>query len=186
MQLIAGVDEVGRGPLVGPVFAAAVILNPHHLIPGITDSKKISANKRQAVSIDIKENSIAWAIGRAEVNEIDQINILRASLLAMKRAVQALTVVPDEVWVDGQHLPDLTLPMQAFVKGDLTKDCIGAASIVAKVARDELMETLDLQYPGYGWANNKGYPTKKHLQALIDLGITELHRKSFAPVKRLL
>ncbi len=186
MTLIAGVDEVGRGPLAGPVVAAAVILDPKHPIEGITDSKKLSEKKRVRLAEIIKNHAYAWALGRAEVDEIDAINILQASLLAMRRAVLALPVQPDRVLVDGKQVPDLPMPAQAVIQGDLSEPCIGAASIIAKVHRDAEMDALHARFPGYGWARNKGYPTKEHRQALIDLGLTEVHRRSFGPVKKVM
>ena len=184
--LIAGVDEVGRGPLAGAVVAAAVILDPNHPIEGLTDSKKLTEKKRELLSGQIKEHALAWALGRAEAEEIDDINILQASLLAMKRAVEALSVPAKHALVDGNRCPDLPCTSQAIVKGDLTEPCISAASILAKVARDREMVELDEQYPGYGLAKHKGYPTKVHMEALKQLGPTEIHRKSFGPVKKLL
>ncbi len=185
-QLLAGVDEVGRGPLAGAVVAAAVILKPDHQLTDLTDSKKLTPVKRQQLSDSIKQTAISWAIGRAEVNEIDSINILQASLLAMKRAVNELSVLPDAVAVDGLHKPALEQPMFAIVKGDSLVPSISAASIVAKVYRDNEMEELDKMYPGYGFAAHKGYPTKQHLTALAELGVSKIHRLSFGPVKKLL
>ncbi|WP_455203874.1 ribonuclease HII [Kaarinaea lacus] len=184
--LIAGVDEVGRGPLAGAVVAAAVILNPNDPIDGLVDSKKLTAQRRAQLAQQIKNGALAWALGRAEVEEIDQINILQASMLAMQRAVTALTTAPQKVLVDGNRCPELAYPTQAIIKGDATVAVISAASIIAKVARDEEMIQLHEQYPGYGLAQHKGYPTKAHLQALQTLGVSPIHRKSFAPVKRLL
>jgi ribonuclease HII len=183
MTLIAGVDEAGRGPLAGPVVAAAVILDPCHPIEGLTDSKKISAKKREILYQEIIEKSLDYSIARAEVEEIDQLNILRASLLAMKRAVEGLTMVPSEVMVDGIHRPDLNMMVKAIIKGDLTVPCISAASILAKVTRDREMIALDATYPGYGFAAHKGYPTRQHVNAIEALGVTDIHRKSFSPVK---
>lgn len=182
----AGVDEVGRGPLIGAVVAAAVILDPDNPIEGLTDSKKLSEKRREELSILIKKNALSWSLGRAEVEEIDKLNILHASLLAMKRAVEGLNVPATHCLIDGNRCPDLNCSSEAIVKGDLKEPAIGAASIIAKVARDNEMKTLDKKYPGYGLAKHKGYPTKQHLQALSDLGITPIHRKSFAPVKRLM
>ena len=182
-QLIAGVDEVGRGPLAGAVVAAAVILDPTKPIHGLTDSKKLTARMRERLSIEIQASALAFAFGRADVDEIDQLNILQASLLAMQRAVAALTIRPELVLVDGNCLPTLAMPARAIVGGDLSEPCISAASIIAKVARDAEMLQLDQQYPGYGWAGNKGYPTAAHRQALKDLGVTPWHRRSFAPVR---
>ncbi|OUR87246.1 ribonuclease HII [Gammaproteobacteria bacterium 42_54_T18] len=184
--LVAGVDEVGRGPLAGAVVAAAVILDPDHPIEGLTDSKKLTEKKRELLFVQIKEHALSWALGRAEAEEIDDINILQASLLAMKRAVEALPVPAKHALVDGNRCPDLPCTSQAIVKGDLTEPCISAASIIAKVTRDREMVLLDEQYPGYGLAKHKGYPTKVHMEALKQLGPTEIHRKSFGPVKKLL
>jgi len=184
--LIAGVDEVGRGPLAGPVVAAAVILDPDRPIEGLADSKKLSEKRREAMDLIIRERALAWSLGRAEVEEIDRINILQASLLAMKRAVESLPILPDHALVDGNRCPDLACSVEAIVGGDSSEPVISAASIIAKVARDREMMELDLLYPGYGLARHKGYPTKVHLQALQELGVTEVHRSSFGPVKRLL
>lgn len=183
---VAGVDEVGRGPLAGPVVAAAVILDPNHPIEGLKDSKKLSEKKRDFLSELIKSRALAWALGRAEAHEIDEYNILQASLIAMKRAVAALVVQPTEVLVDGNRCPDLPYSCRAIIKGDQKIEAISAASIIAKVARDHEMVMLDDQYPGYGLAQHKGYPTKLHLQALKKLGASEIHRKSFAPVAEVL
>ncbi len=184
--LIAGIDEVGRGPLAGPVVAAAVILDPEKPIDGLMDSKKLSEKKREQLSAIIKQRALAWSIGRAEVEEIDDINILQASLLAMKRALEGLTIRPDLALVDGNKLPDLDCPAEAIVKGDSKVPVISAASIIAKVARDNEMLELDEQYPGYGLAKHKGYPTKVHMQALKELGVSPIHRISYKPVKQLL
>ncbi len=184
--LIAGVDEVGRGPLAGPVVAAAVILDPENPIDGLTDSKKLSEKKRDYLFDIIKSQSLAWALGRAEVEEIDKINILQASFLAMQRAVTALQIAPSEVLVDGNKAPDFGVPAQAIVKGDLTEPAISAASILAKVARDREMIEFDRRYPGYGFAKHKGYPTVQHREALKKLGLTPIHRTSYAPVQQLL
>lgn len=185
-KLIAGVDEVGRGPLIGAVVAAAVILDPKQPIEGLTDSKKLSEKKRLLLTREIKDKALAYAFGRAEAWEIDQINILQASLLAMKRAVEALSVKPGFVIVDGNRLPAWQYPSQAIVKGDLTEPAISAAAIIAKVARDEEMQQLDAIYPQYGLKGHKGYPTKVHREALEKWGPCEHHRRSFAPVKRAL
>lgn len=182
--LIAGVDEVGRGPLAGPLITAAVILE--EFIEGVTDSKKLSASKRRELAMIIQEKALCFAYGRVEVAEIDQINIHQATLLAMKRAIEGLSIRPDKVMVDGLHLPLVDMECEAVVKGDLLIYEIGAASILAKVARDTEMEALDKRYPGYGFAKHMGYPTAKHRQALLDLGPCEIHRKSFAPVAALL
>ncbi|MCB1860522.1 MAG: ribonuclease HII [Gammaproteobacteria bacterium] len=184
--LTAGVDEVGRGPLAGPVIAAAVILDPDNPIAGIGDSKKLSDRRRQLLSVLIRKQAIAWAVGRAEAEEIDRLNILQASLLAMRRAVAALPIAAQHVMVDGNYCPELACSVQAVVGGDASVAAIGAASIVAKVVRDREMIALDSRYPGYGFARHKGYPTRLHLEALSRLGVSEIHRRSFAPVKRLL
>lgn len=185
-SLLAGVDEVGRGPLAGPVVAAAVILDPSRPILGLADSKKISEKKREALFVEIKEKSIAYAVARASVEEIDRINILHASLLAMKRAVEQLSPFAEYVLIDGNRCPDLSTPSEAVVKGDSRVACISAASILAKVTRDREMIELDKLYPGYGLAQHKGYPTKAHLTALKALGVNKLYRKSFKPVSALL
>ena len=186
-ELIAGVDEVGRGPLVGAVVTAAVILDPNNPIEGLADSKKLSEKKRLALAEEIKEKALAWALGRAEADEIDEINILQASLLAMTRAVKSLRIQPHFVLVDGNKIPkDLDIPAQAVVKGDSLVAEISAASILAKVARDQEMEELDKQYPEYAFAQHKGYPTKLHLEKLAELGALPQHRRSFAPVKKAL
>jgi len=182
-QMIAGVDEVGRGPLAGPVVAAAVILDPDNPIEGLMDSKKLTEKKREVLAEQIKNQSLAWSLGRAEVEEIDDINILQASLLAMSRAVAGLNREPELVLVDGNKCPDVAFPVEAIVKGDSLIEAISAASIIAKVARDTEMIAMDSQYPGYGLAQHKGYPTVKHRQALLDLGVTEIHRRSYKPVK---
>jgi ribonuclease HII len=186
LHLIAGVDEAGRGPLAGPVIAAAVILDINNPIEGLTDSKKLSEKRRESVAKDIKEKALAWSVGRAEVEEIDAINILQASLLAMQRAVANLSIKPMEVMVDGNRCPRLECPVKAIVKGDLLIPVIGAASIIAKVTRDHEMMQLHKLYPGYGLDGHKGYPTKKHLQALEQLGVSPIHRRTFGPVKNIL
>ncbi|WP_173425904.1 ribonuclease HII [Xenorhabdus poinarii] len=185
-NLIAGVDEVGRGPLVGAVVTAAVILNPAKPIMGLTDSKKLTEKRREALYLAIKENALCWSLGRAEPEEIDQFNILHATMLAMQRAVEGLALTPDYVLIDGNRCPALAMPAQAVVKGDSLVAEISAASILAKVTRDREMAALDKQFPGYGFAKHKGYPTALHLEKLAALGATEHHRKSFAPVKRAL
>ena len=182
-QMIAGVDEVGRGPLAGPVVAAAVILDPNKPIAGLIDSKKLTEKKRELLATEIQQKSLAWALGRAEVAEIDDINILQASLLAMSRAVGQLTLAPERVLVDGNKCPKVAYPVEAIVKGDSLVEAISAASILAKVARDSEMVELDQHYPGYGLAKHKGYPTAMHRQALLDLGVTEIHRRSYKPVR---
>lgn len=183
--LVCGVDEVGRGPLAGPVVAAAVILDPTRPIAGLADSKKLTEGRREQLSGEIRARALAWSLGRAEVMEIDAMNILQASLLAMQRAVAGLAMSPSEALVDGNRLPVLGCRAQAIVGGDASEPCISAASIVAKVARDREMIELDARYPGYGLARHKGYPTKAHLKALAELGVTEIHRRSFAPVRRI-
>jgi len=182
-QLIAGVDEVGRGPLAGPVVAAAVILDPENRIEGLMDSKKLTEKKRALLAVEIKQKSLSWSLGRSDVNEIDQINILQASLVAMSRAVAGLSVEPQQVLVDGNKCPTVPYPVEAIIKGDSLIEAISAASIIAKVARDTEMIELDSQYPGYGLAKHKGYPTAMHRQALLDLGVTEIHRRSYKPVR---
>lgn len=178
---IAGVDEVGRGPLAGAVVTAAVILkNP---IEGVMDSKKLTAKKRQQLAIQIQQEALCFAYGRAEVDEIDRLNIHHATLLAMKRAVEALSIQPDEVLIDGLYVPVLTMPSKAIVKGDSLIDEIAAASILAKVARDEEMTQFDAIYPGYGFAAHKGYPTVEHRAMLQKLGPCAIHRRSYAPVR---
>lgn len=185
-QLIAGVDEVGRGPLVGAVVAAAVILPADHGIIGLKDSKKIPEKKREELALQIKERAIAWALGRAEPSEIDEINILQASLLAMQRAVEALAVQPDYALIDGNKLPKLLCPCSAVVKGDNRVEEIAAASIVAKVTRDEEMLRLDRYYPHYGFAQHKGYPTAHHMEMIKQHGVISEHRKSFGPVRKVI
>lgn len=185
-KLVAGVDEVGRGPLAGPVVTAAVILDEQNPIDGLTDSKKLSEHQREEFAKEIKQKAIAWSLGRAEVHEIDDINILQATLLAMQRAVAGLTPKPDYVLVDGNRCPKFHCPAEAIIKGDLHVSVISAASIIAKVARDQEMQQLDSQYPGYGLHSHKGYPTKQHIAALEELGVTPIHRRSYGPVKKLL
>ena len=185
-DLIAGVDEVGRGPLAGPVVAAAVILDPKKPIDGLCDSKKMSANRRLEMSDKIKSNSLAWSLGRAEAKEIDEINILQASLLAMKRAIELLNIEPDIVLVDGNYTPSVNFKKKAIVKGDSFISEISAASIIAKVERDNEMIALDKIYPGYGFSSHKGYPTKQHIESLKRLGITDIHRITFSPVSKYL
>lgn len=180
---IAGVDEVGRGPLAGPVVTAAVILDPNKPIDGLMDSKQLSEKRRQQLVPIIKANALAWAIGRAEVEEIDQINILQATLLAMKRAVEGLSVQPHHALVDGNKAPDLACSVTTVIKGDQSEPVIAAASIIAKVARDDEMTLMEQTYPGYGFAKHKGYPTQQHQQALMELGVTDIHRRSFKPVQ---
>lgn len=183
-KLIAGVDEAGRGPLAGPVVAAAVILDVSTPIEGLADSKKLTANKRERLALQIREQSLAWAVARVDNHEIDRINILRASLLAMEMAVANLPVTPDHVLVDGNQCPSLPYSVEAVIKGDQTIPSISAASILAKVSRDEEMIAFDAKYPGYGFAKHKGYPTRDHIIALEKLGICDIHRRSYAPVQR--
>ncbi len=185
-ELIAGVDEVGRGPLVGAVVTAAVILDPKNPIIGLTDSKKLSEKKRLLLAEEIKQKALAWSLGRAEAHEIDELNILHATMLAMQRAIKSLKIRPHFVLVDGNRLPALDIPAQAVVKGDLLVAEISAASILAKVARDQEMQELDQQFPQYEFAKHKGYPTKLHMQKLAELGALPQHRRSFAPVRKLL
>jgi len=182
-ELLCGVDEAGRGPLCGSVVAAAVILNPDNPIEGLTDSKKLSEKRREHLALIIRERALAWAIAEATVDEIDKLNILHASMLAMKRAVEALSVRPDRVVVDGNRCPDIALPVAALVKGDLLEPAISAASILAKTERDAQMRALDRYFPQYGLAGHKGYPTAAHLAAIRVHGIAPFYRKSFGPVR---
>lgn len=182
-HLFAGTDEVGRGPLAGDVVTAAVILDPENPIEGLNDSKKLTEKKREALFPEIQEKALSWCIARASVAEIDDINILQASLLAMKRAVDGLSITPEHVLVDGNKIPRWDYPAECVVKGDSRVAAIAAASILAKVTRDREMVEFDKQYPGYGLAGHKGYPTKAHLQALDQLGPSPIHRKSFGPVR---
>ena len=183
---IAGVDEVGRGPLAGDVVAAAVILDPARPIQGLRDSKKLSESRREELAGLIRERAAAWAVARASVMEIDRLNILQASLLAMKRAVEALSLQPGYVLVDGNRLPQWSYPSEPVIKGDDRVPAIAAASILAKVQRDGELVELEARYPGYGFARHKGYPTAEHLEALQTLGVTPAHRRSFGPVAKLL
>ncbi|MGY6432699.1 ribonuclease HII [Vibrio parahaemolyticus] len=185
-QLIAGVDEVGRGPLVGDVVTAAVILDPNNPIEGLNDSKKLSEKKRLELLPEIKEKALAWAVGRCSPEEIDELNILQATMVAMQRAIAGLKVQPDLVLIDGNRCPELQMDSQAVVKGDLRVAEISAASIIAKVVRDQEMEELDKQYPQFGFAKHKGYPTKAHFEAIEQHGVISEHRKSFKPVKKAL
>ena len=185
-HLLAGVDEVGRGPLIGPVVAAAVILDPAKPVTGLADSKKLSEKRREQLAVEIRHTALAWAVAEANVEEIDSLNILHASLLAMKRAVEALSPAPEFVLVDGNRCPQLSCPAGAVIKGDSRVAAISAASILAKVARDRQMIEMDDLYPGYGLAKHKGYPTKDHFAALQQLGVTPAHRRSFGPVRRIL
>ncbi len=184
--LIAGVDEVGRGPLAGAVVAAAVILDPQRPIVGLNDSKKLTEKRREKLAVEIREKALAWSLGRAEVEEIDEINILQATFLAMQRALEGLHIQPDLVKIDGNHCPKLAYTMEAIIGGDATVAEISAASIIAKVARDAELVALDALYPQYGFAKHKGYGTAAHLAALREFGATPIHRRSFAPVKNVL
>jgi ribonuclease HII len=181
-QLLCGVDEAGRGPLAGSVYAAAVVLDPERRVNGLRDSKLLTPEAREKLSEKIRDKAIAWAIAHASVEEIDRLNILRASLLAMRRAVEALGMAPEEVCVDGNVLPDLPFKCSAVVKGDQRVAAIAAASILAKVARDAEMAQMEVRFPGYGFASHKGYCTPEHLAALRELGPCEIHRRSFEPV----
>jgi len=183
---VTGVDEAGRGPLAGPVFAAAVILDPLKPIAGLADSKILSESKRDSLYIIIKEAALSWSIAEASVEEIDQLNILQATLLAMQRAVNGLHVRPDQVLVDGNRLPDLAMPAQAIVKGDSKVQAISAASILAKVERDKLMVDYGQQYPDFSFHLHKGYGTKQHLAEIERFGFLNVHRKTFNPVKTML
>ncbi len=180
---LAGVDEVGRGPLAGPVVAAAVILDPQRPIAGLDDSKRLSATRRETLAASIRERALAWALGRAEADEVDQINVLMASMAAMQRAVAALPLEPEHALVDGNRVPSLPCPATAVVGGDGRVAAIAAASILAKVARDAEMVALDALHPGYGFARHKGYPSREHLAALDRLGPSPIHRLTFAPVR---
>jgi len=180
---VCGVDEAGRGPLAGPVYAGAVILDRKRRINGLADSKVLAPERREVLAARIKERAVAWAVASASVEEIDRINIFHASMLAMRRAVQQLGVQPDEAWVDGNHFPDLGCKGKAIVDGDALHPVISAASILAKTARDAEMTRLDERYPGYGFANHKGYSTPEHLAALKVFGPCEIHRRSFEPVR---
>lgn len=186
VQLFAGIDEVGRGPLVGDVVTAAVILDPSNPIEGLTDSKKLSEKKRLALFPEIQEKALAWSIGRCSAEEIDELNILQATMVAMQRAVEGLSVQPEFCLVDGNKVPNLSMAAQAVVKGDLRVAEISAASILAKVVRDQEMLDLDKLHPEFGFASHKGYPTKAHLEAIEKHGVIEQHRKSFKPVQRVL
>lgn len=185
-SLICGVDEAGRGPLAGPVFAAAVILDASNPVEGLADSKKLTEKTRDRLAPLIRERSLAWAVASASVEEIDALNILQATLLAMRRAIEALALQPDEVLVDGTHCPRIVQPVRAIVRGDSCVAAISAASILAKTARDAEMLRLHVQYPQYGLDRHKGYPTAAHLAALREHGIVGIYRRSFAPVRDLL
>ena len=185
-QLFAGVDEVGRGPLVGAVVTAAVILDPNNPIEGLTDSKKLTDKKRDLLFPEIQEKALAWSLGRCEAHEIDELNILQATMVAMQRAIAGLAITPDFALIDGNIVPDLPMAGLAVVKGDLRVQEISAASIIAKVTRDREMEVLDKEFPQYGFAKHKGYPTKAHFAAIEEHGVISEHRRSFKPVKRVL
>lgn len=186
MDLIAGVDEAGRGPLAGPVIAAAVILDPNKPIAGLNDSKKLTEKQREKLFLIIQENALAFAIGRAEADEIDRINILQATMQAMQRAIAGLGIAPQLALIDGNRCPDLSCKARAVVRGDQTEPAISAASILAKVTRDRELQLLDLQFPQYGFAIHKGYPTKAHIAALEKYGPCLLHRRSYAPVIKII
>ena len=185
-MIVAGVDEAGRGPLAGPVVAAAVVLSAAYSIDGLADSKTLSALRREALAAQVRAHATGWALGMASVEEIDRLNILQATLLAMQRAVQGLVMTPDLVLVDGNRAPRLSCPVRTVVRGDALIKSISAASILAKVARDAILQHLDGEYPGYGFAIHKGYPTAAHQRALETLGPSPVHRRSFGPVRRLL
>ncbi|WP_231743362.1 ribonuclease HII [Janthinobacterium sp. B9-8] len=183
MSLICGVDEAGRGPLAGAVYAAAVILPAHYDLPGLNDSKKLTARRRDVLFDLIQSCAVSWSVATASIEEIDELNILHATMLAMQRAVAGLSLVPEEALIDGNRVPKgLTVPGRAIVGGDALEACISAASILAKVSRDRDVETFEVLYPGYGFAQHKGYPTAQHLEALKRLGPCPVHRKSFGPV----
>ena len=183
---VAGVDEAGRGPLAGPVVAGAVILDPENPIAGLDDSKRLSASRRERLFDEIQEKALAWAVASASVAEIDNINILQATMLAMARAVNALQPTAEHALIDGNRCPELSCPAQAIVRGDSKVAAISAASILAKVTRDREMQALDVMYPGYGLAQHKGYPSKAHVAALERLGASPIHRRSYAPVRKVL
>ncbi len=184
LRYIAGVDEAGRGPLAGPVAAAAVILDPRNPIIGLADSKKLSEKRREALFDEIQARSLAFAIATADAAEVDELNILQATLLAMKRAVESLSLLPDQVLIDGTHSPDLICEVETVIKGDQKVEEIMAASILAKVTRDREMRQWHETYPNYGFAQHKGYGTKQHMEALRQFGPCPIHRNSFAPVRR--
>ena len=184
--LVCGVDEAGRGPLAGPVVAAAVILDPARPIAGLNDSKKLSAKRREALAIEIRSKALAWAVAEASVEEIDRINILQASMLAMQRAVELLEIVPSRALVDGNRCPALSCPVEAIVGGDGLVASIAAASILAKTVRDAGMMALHADYPMYGFDRHMGYPTALHIAALKEHGVSAVHRRSYAPVAKLL
>lgn len=187
MMIIAGTDEAGRGPLVGSVVAAAVILDPKNPIDGLNDSKKLTEKKREKLFIEIQEKALAWAIAESSAQEIDELNILQASLLAMRRAIEALNIQPEHVLIDGNKLiPQLSISAEAVIGGDAIHAEISAASILAKVTRDRQMVALDAQYPQFGFAQHKGYPTKAHFAAIAEHGVIAEHRRSFGPVRKAL
>ena len=186
LLLIAGVDEAGRGPLAGPVIAAAVILDEAERITGLADSKTLSEPRREQLAQVIRDKALDCSIGRADHLEIDRLNILNASLLAMQRAICGLSIEPARVLVDGNQCPDIDYPVIAIIKGDRTEACISAASILAKVSRDREMREMDRKYPGYGFARHKGYPTREHVRILSEWGPCPIHRRSFMPVQRCL
>lgn len=185
-EIICGVDEAGRGPLAGPVFAAAVILDPARPIAGLRDSKKLNEAKRDLLAIEIKEHALAWAIAECSEEEIDTLNILQASMLAMRRAVEALRVTPTLALIDGNRCPKMAVASEAIVKGDDKVPAISAASILAKTARDAALVVLHQQYPQYAFDQHKGYPTALHMARLQEHGVSPVHRKSYAPVRKLL
>ena len=185
-SIICGVDEAGRGPIAGPVYAAAVVLDAHRPIAGLRDSKLLSASRREGLADLIRRHSAAFAVGIASVEEIDRLNILQATLLAMQRAVEGLGMLPDEAWIDGNRCPRLPCPARAIVQGDRLHAAISAASILAKTARDAEMHRMHERFPHYGFDRHKGYPTSEHLAMLEQFGPTEIHRRSFAPVRRML
>lgn len=185
-ELVCGVDEAGRGPLAGPVYAAAVVLAPHMPIDGLADSKKLSPARREELAIEIKARAAAWSVAYASVEEIDALNILQATLLAMRRAVEGLALTPQQVLIDGLHCPLLRVPVRAIVRGDSSVPAISAASILAKTERDHVMLELHERYPCYGFDRHKGYPTASHIAALQAHGVSSVHRRSFAPVRNLL
>jgi ribonuclease HII len=184
--LVAGVDEAGRGPLAGPVIAAAVILDEDKPVQGLADSKTLTAERREELSELIRERAVCWTLGRADVEEIDRMNILQATMLAMSRAVASLPRAPGLVKIDGNHAPRLDYPVQTIIRGDVSVPVISAASILAKVARDAEMLELDIRYPGYGFSVHKGYPTRAHIDALLKQGVSPIHRRSFGPVREAL
>jgi len=184
VRLIAGIDEAGRGPLAGPVFAAAVILDPDRPVDGLRDSKLLTPQMRERLAVEIRGRALAWAVAEAAVGEIDTLNILHATMVAMARAVAALRIAPEEAWIDGNRCPELPCATRAVVDGDRDVAAIAAASILAKTARDAVLIELDALYPLYGFAQNKGYSTKEHLEALARHGPCPAHRRSFAPVRQ--